>query len=385
MNICDENKCCGCGLCGSICPKDAISMKENKEGFIVPVIDKNKCINCGLCKKMCIMNSDYKFNTPNHCYAAHNTNITEQNRSASGGVFFALAKEFIKEGGYVCGSIMEVQDHDIKIKHIISNKEEDLIKMQGSKYVQSEISHVLNKINELINNGKKVLFCGTPCQNAAVKKKVGENYNLYLVDLICHGVPSEKMFNDYIKINLNKGEKIKQYLFRDKSIKKGFVSKKIIIKKGKEIAKYKPAHLESFYHLFLKSYIYRENCYSCLFAKEERISDITIGDYWGIKDVFKDVLNDDIHTWSCILVNNQHGQDLINSYGINMRLLDSKLSDIAKYNMQLRRPSPCPNERKEIMEQYTNDGYKSVEKFFRNKIGKIKFYGLSLRFYLIKK
>lgn len=359
-------------------------MRENEEGFVIPEIDSSKCINCGLCNKKCIINSKNDSSRAIQCYASRNKNTLDAKRSTSGGIFYALAKSFINKGGLVCGAVMNIENNNIVVKHIISNNEVDLMKMQGSKYVQSDISEALIKCKEMIDKGKKVLFCGTPCQNAAIRAKVGNNEGLYLIDLICHGVPSQKMFNDYIKHTLKNKDVLVEYVFRDKTFKNGYISRKTVLRNNIKKVKYKPSHLDSFYHLFLRSYNHRKGCYTCKFAKPERVSDITIGDFWGIEKVYTDISNKE-NAWSCILVNTSKGKEIIDKYGDNLILKDAKFSDIASSNMQLNCSSNCPKERKEIMDIYSSKGYKYVEKYFKKKIGKVKYYGLSIRFRMLKK
>ena len=394
MNLCNSNNCCGCGLCELVCPKKAIKLKEVEYGFVYPNIDESKCINCGLCKRMCsfqqFLDSDNGLNTPIKCYAAQNSNEEEEKNSASGGVFFAIAKRFIEDGGLVCGAVMDINENKVNVHHIISNKIEDLKRMQGSKYLQSDIIDVINDIDIKIKNGKKILFCGTPCQNATIKQKVENNKNLFLIDIICHGVPSQKMFNDYLNINLRKNDKLCEFVFRDKTFKKGFVARKTIIHKRKKREIYKPAYLSSYYDLFLKSFIYRENCYNCPFAKDKRIADITVGDYWGIekyhcKEEIKDKDTERVRAWSCILVNTEKGKKILQKYAEDLKLILTELENIKSGNGQLNRPSNCNKDiRKNIFSVYSKKGYANIEKIYKKNIGRLKYAILSIRYKLFK-
>lgn len=389
MIICDREKCCGCSLCSTICPKNAIEMIEGDDGFFYPKIDETKCVNCGLCKKMCIMNKQQEKQLPIECYAAHHKEQEIERKSASGGVFFSIATSFLKSGGWVCGAIMKKQKGKMIIKHIVSNNIEDIKKMQGSKYVQSNIQEALSDIKDLENKGEKILFCGTPCQCSAVKSKSGKYKKIYFIDLICHGVPSEKMFNDFLNNKLKTNEEIEEYIFRDKTKRRGYISKKTTKKGTKQKTTYTPAYLESFYQLFLTSKIFRENCYNCQFATSKRISDLTIGDYWGIEEEFKELFKigkmSKEYSWSCILVNNQKGQELIKEYGNDLEIIKSNLESITKYNGQLNCPSKYPKNRNKIFKDYQKFGYEKLEKDFIKNTGLIKYYLLKLRFILLKK
>lgn len=396
MNLCSDNNCCGCGLCASICPKKAIKLKENEDGFIYPYIDDDKCINCGLCKKSCIyqkvLSSDEELKIPIKCYAAQNKNKEEEKKSASGGVFYAIAKKVIENDGYVCGAIMDINSNKVSVHHILSNKIDDIKKMQGSKYVQSNIKNIINEVDNKIKNNNIVLFCGTPCQTAAIRQRVGDNDKLFLIDIICHGVPSQKMFNDYLKLKIKDRDKLCEFIFRDKTKKraKALSYSYSYIHNGKRKSVYRPAHLESYYELFLESLIYRNNCYNCPFAKEKRVSDITIGDYWGIEKYHsKEELEDKdigkMRAWSCILVNTKKGEEMIKKYADNLNLLSTKLEDIKRGNSQLNKPSSCDeNIRKKYISTYNKKGYKYVDKIYKNNVGKLKYIILLMRYKIFK-
>lgn len=184
--IISKSFCTGCGCCCNVCPKNAISMKIDNDGFRYPVIAKEKCVDCGLCKKKCPVFSKTKAKEINECYAAYNKNDEVLMLSSSGGIFYLLALSILKENGIVIGAMFD----NNKLVHMIVDNKKDLVKLMGSKYLQSNMDDIYKKVKIEVQS-RKILFVGTPCQVAGLKSYVGEdNENLICVDLICHGVPS---------------------------------------------------------------------------------------------------------------------------------------------------------------------------------------------------
>ena len=205
INIEKSNKkeCCGCGACISICPKGAIEMQVDEFGNEYPVVDKKKCTDCNLCNKVCAYQNKSVYNIPLMTYASSCKINRLLKKSASGGVFIAIANEFIKNNGIIYGCSMEMEDDIITPKHIRVDDLSNLYKLQGSKYVKSKINCIYKDVRKDLSEGRKVLFSGTPCQVHALlsyleELKVNKD-NLYTIDIICHGTPSTKMFQDYIK------------------------------------------------------------------------------------------------------------------------------------------------------------------------------------------
>lgn len=253
-------------------------MKSNEEGFLVAEIDESVCINCGLCQKRCPQNNMPEKHSPVKVLAVRYKKKMELKDSASGGAFVALAHRVLEENGVVFGA---AYGEDWKVGHIAVRKEEDLYKLQGSKYVQCDTLHTYSEVKTLLSEGKKVLFSGTPCQIGGLRSFLRKDYdNLFTVDLICHGVASPKLFQKYIEwLGKETKGKILYYNFRDKSGGWGLGYKA----KTKTKTKTKTANLDPYYYHFLKGDTYRECCYRCRYCTQERISDITVGDYWGIE------------------------------------------------------------------------------------------------------
>lgn len=273
--------CSGCSLCSKICPKHSITMESDVEGFLQPVINHDTCIDCGLCYKKCPCNAenDLESIAPVY-YTSAISDKTELINSSSGGTFISLAKYVLSQGGYVCGCIY---DCNMKAIHTCTNDLNIVHKMMGSKYVQSEIQSCMDEIKKLLDDGKKVLFTGTACQVAAVKSYIKNKVNLYLVDILCHGVPSPLFFKEYVNFLERKHNgKVLNLEFRYKK-ELGWGSEHRTyyeVKKGDKIKGYIPS-LPAYFCAFFWGLNLRESCYNCKFAGRNRISDITIGDFWG--------------------------------------------------------------------------------------------------------
>lgn len=365
-----ENKteCCGCGACQAICPKNAIEMVEDEYGFIYPRIDESKCVNCNLCKKTCAYMNPRKMNDEKKVYASVSKNDENLKRSASGGVFYELANSIISDGGVVYGCSMEYKNDKLTPKHIRVNNQENLKKLQGSKYVQSECGNIYKLVKADLINGKKVLFSGTPCQIEGVKSflQYKEYENLFLVDIICHGVPSRKMFQDYIEnFEIENNCKVKEFYFRDKDKGWGLFFKVVYEKNEKKEKTVKPSYESSFYQLFLDSSIYRENCYKCPYATENRNSDLTIGDFWGIGQEHPDVDIDSKRGISCIIANSNKGKKIIEKYSVSLYNINSNFEKVARHNHQLSKPSKHTSEREKILELYKNGTYDDVDNYYK--------------------
>lgn len=375
----NPSSCCGCGACLSACPRQAISMQTDSHGCKYPKIDPVKCIDCGLCVRICQYTAPMDGKIPMKTYAAVGSCEDTVMNSASGGVFASLAESFISKGALVAGVVMDCSNSQADVYHLLSGDKSDLCRMQGSKYVQSDAWRSYYEIREALNSGKKVLFSGTPCQVAAVKKITGNPENLMTVDLICHGVPPLQMLNDYLKI-LSKwlrGE-ITAFRFREKFCSKQYTAG-IYVRKGRKTERVLiKSSLLSFYKHFLDGVFHRENCFSCPYAENHRVSDITIGDYWGVEEFHAEELHSGKmprrNDWSCVLVNTEKGERLLQDYGKALMLYPSKLEWVAVNNQQLKRPASKGKKRERLLEMYKKLGYKAVEaEFVRENGGRLRF------------
>lgn len=370
-----KKSCCGCTACESVCPKNAIIMLADEDGFYYPHIDPEKCIDCGLCQKVC----SYQNNLPEHsdkavfAAVAQNTDIST---SASGGLFSSFAISVLKEGGLVYGSAMIYENGKLTVNHIKIENEKDLYLLKGSKYVHSNTQGIYPAVLEDLKSGKTVLFSGTPCQVAGLKGFLQKDYtNLYTIDLICHGVPSEKLFQQYISFEEEKHKsEITSFRFRDKS--QGWKLHGAMILKNGNTVYFEPEE-SSYYQMFLNSYTYRENCYSCPYASDHRPADITIGDYWCVELVHPELMaenNGPIEHKkgvSCLMINNAKGQELLTKFGSGITRWESSYENAAKYNRQLSTPSELKPERDIVLEIARNN-YAAVDKWYRKRLVPIK-------------
>ena len=336
--------CTGCRACEQICGHGAMSMQPNKEGFLESFIDYEKCVDCGLCQLVCPQNTKLHLLKPQKALAARDKNDTELKKSASGGAFAAAARVILSQGGVVVGA---AYNDDMTVSHHIIDRLKDLPQLQSSKYVQSNTTDTFKSVKKLLRDGRTVLYSGTPCQIAGLKGFLRKDYdNLYTMDVICHGVASPKLFVKYLEwLSGKMGGKIIYYDFRDKSTGWGLD----YMTKTKTKTKTMPCSLDPYYHHFLKGDTYRECCYHCLYARQERVSDITIGDYWGIEKEHPSFYS--TKGVSCLLVNTDKGQKLWSMISSEFIFLESTFDKIANANHNLKHPTARPAVRDSIYKQ----------------------------------
>lgn len=292
IKITRPENCCGCSACAQRCPKQCITMEEDPEGFLYPRIDLSKCIDCKLCEKVCPIINPNEDKQPLEVYATINPDEETRKQSSSGGVFTLFATRIIQENGVVFGARF---DENGEVKHDYTETLEGLAVFRGSKYVQSRIGNTYQKAESFLKSGKKVLFSGTPCQIAGLKRFLKKDYdNLITVDFICHGVPSPKIWRNYLKATCNqlaggKDYEIKAINFRnkDKGWKKYNFSLSLNIKDEANGKRYKefcePAGNNAYMKGFLGDLYLRPSCHYCAVKSGKSGSDITIADHWGVQ------------------------------------------------------------------------------------------------------
>lgn len=361
-----KNRCSGCAACLDICPVNAIEMKEDDYGFMFPKINQKKCIDCEQCKNTCPFQNQIALYDALDIKVSQRKNLSRLHKSASGGAFAAYAEEIIKQGGAVIGCKMDNENNAI---HCIVNEFDELETLYGSKYVQSSTEGIFKDTKELLDSNKIVLFSGTPCQVAAIKKFLKKDYdNLITVDIICHGTPSNKMFKDYLDLLMKRKKigKIEKIVFRDKDNGWSYNGKIIANDKNDNTRKYKFSNrIHSYYSLFLDSETYRDVCYECKFACRSRCSDITIGDAWGLKS--NDInFNSDLGT-SLVIINTEKGNELVNKTKDENIFVNANTEQLLMANEPLNSPSKHSKLRTEILNKYKEVGYLGVDKIFIEK------------------
>ncbi len=373
-----DSNCSGCGACENVCPCNALCLLPGKAGFLYPSVDISKCIECKKCIDVCSYKKRIDYISKATVYAAVSQN-TDVRQSSSGGLFSSLATSILNNGGVVYGCTMSREEDGFYPHHIRITREEDLYRLQGSKYVQSEIGLSFRSVLEDLKNEKTVLFSGTPCQVDGLRGYLGKDYStLYTIDNICHGVPNRDLLNRYIHFEeKNRNARIMDFVFRDK--KEGwklYGRMDLDAGKGKNSVFFEPEK-SSYYQLFLDRYTYRENCYTCPFASNNRPGDITMGDFWNIDLVHPELKAEgqsylDWHEGvSVLIVNSDKGLELMDKYGKNMALYPSEYKRVAEYNRQLIQPSQKPMDYDGFRTMMEKD-YSEVDKWYQNKMRPIR-------------
>lgn len=375
ITLTSKTKCTGCGACSNICPKNAIEMQADNEGFLYPVVDETKCVDCGICEKICpVMHPKSKDAEIIAVYGALHKDEKIRIKSSSGGVFTAIAEYILSKNGVVFGAAFS---EDFKsVRHIAVESSERLELLRGSKYVQSDIGGAYKQAKHFLEQGRAVLFTGTPCQIGGLKAYLGKDYEkLYTQDLICHGVPSPAVWKAYAEhLERKYADKLYGVSFRNK--KSGWKTYSVSAVFA-DNAKYEQvASRDEYMRGFLSDIYLRPSCYACNFKGGKGGSDITLADFWGIENVIPD-LNDDKGT-SLVLVNSAKGEHLLNAVTGELMCLAVNAEESVKYNAAYSRLPKCSKSRAVFFKNLERDGVmKCVEKATKKSLvkrisGKVK-------------
>lgn len=308
-----HEECTGCGACYNKCPHNAIRMEYDSEGFLFPVIDDTLCVDCGLCLQSCaVKNPQYNNNSNPECYAMWADDEIRM-VSSSGGMFTVLANYVLEKDGYVCGAAYT--DDYTAVEHIVISDKNDLPRLRGSKYVQSNTLNVYSEIKTLLDENKDVLFSGCPCQVAGLYSYLDKEYpKLITVDIVCHGAPSPVAYKKYLE-NRRNGRVIEKVNFREKDVYGWGTPATICFNDGSVYRN--DCSKDLWYRAFLNGVNTRFCCGECRYASPKRIGDITLGDFWGIKEI--DASLDDNKGTSLVFLNSEKSKTLYHNIKSNLK------------------------------------------------------------------
>ncbi len=362
-----KEKCCGCRACEQICPQKCISMVEDEDGFFYPKIDLAKCIHCNLCQKVCPMiHAQELKNEEPKCYMLIHKKAKVVEKSSSGGAFTALvdsiANRYPKKPIRIYGCYL---DEQFMVKHKGVSKIEDIECFRKSKYVQSNTQDTYSQVKQDLKDEKVVIYVGTPCQIAGLKEftKNIETQNLYLIDLVCHGVPSQKMFTKYIESLGKKYKgKVKDFEFRTRkkiANKIDATAVKFTIQSQKDNkcqTKEEYCFENEYMRVFYQDLLYRPSCLECPFATPKRVSDITIADFWGIEKIHKEMDVD--KGISLVLINSKKAEEIVENLKAHSKIEKADYLVAKQHNHNLQKPSKRNSRQQDFIEvakKYTKE------------------------------
>lgn len=357
-----KQECCGCRACGDSCPHQCISFVTDKEGFYYPSIDGSACVDCGLCSRICPslhphLSSEY----PAATYAAYALDQEKHRAGSSGGLFGIIATSVIEHGGKIWGAAF---DSNLKLCHCSAANIQELGPLMKSKYIQSDTTGVYKTIKQDLHNDITTLFVGTPCQCNALKNYIGgNNENLIVVDLVCHGVPSQDMFDKSIRWFEQKHDcSVSGFKFRykEKRNRSSHIYKIDYSVRGRKKSKIAIYYDFPHYYGFSKYITMRPSCYSCKWAKPYRCSDITIADFWGIEELRPHL--DSKEGVSMVLANTNAGKLLIENIKHHLHIEDAPFDYACKNNGCLQRPTQLKESRMALFGDLQNMNFDEVVK-----------------------
>ncbi len=367
--ITDRAQCSGCGACASLCPKDCITMVPDNEGFLYPKVNKELCINCGLCTKRCpVINKTESQNKEIQSYAARAKDEEILLKSSSGGMFSLFAKSVLSKGGVVFGAAF---CQDFSVKHTFIQSEKELPLLQGSKYVQSQIGESYIQAKAFLEEGRHVLFTGTPCQIGGLYAFLGKDYDTLITqDIICHGIPSPMVWKSYVStLEQEADSKLSSVRFRDKKTGWKNYSLNFSFENGTQ---YSWSHRDdSYFKSFLMNLCLRPSCHQCAFKDKHRQSDITLADFWGIENVCQEL--DHRNGTSFVSINSQKGKEFFTTLSQKTVSKQVDFEKAISFNSSMINSSPQNKNREKFMKTVERYGFISAKKLLQmNFFEKIK-------------
>ena len=365
-----SSQCCGCAACKDRCPVHAIVMADDGEGNRRAIVDNQVCIRCGLCMKTCPQNnSSDAIPYEKKAYVCHYNNKELAIRSSSGGVFIALARYVIGIGGIVYGAAMKYEDGQLLCKHVRINSQKDLPQLQGSKYVQSITDGIYLKVKKDLNDGKTVLFSGTSCQVAALKRFMGNHEKLWTVDLVCHGVPRQKLFRDYLAfLGKNYNCNVTDVAFRSKGIMSHGKEMRFMLtvqckdSKSHYFTKTLYSKKSAYYQLFLHRAGYRDSCYHCVYATKEKPGDITVGDFMPRKQEFIKYGFSSMEHESSVIVHTEQGAAMLEAVKEKLTIVPISMEEMLSHHPNLVSPSVATVSGGKMYRYYLAGGFQKLQK-----------------------
>lgn len=347
ITITDKHNCCGCSACASACPKHCITMQSDNEGFLYPTVDIDKCIDCHLCERICPCINSEQSQNPIVSFGAKSNDDSIRRQSSSGGIFTAIAEGVICKGGVVFGASF---DNEWKVVHTYTETTDGIAAFRGSKYVQSSIGDSYKQVLVFLKAGREVLFSGTPCQVAGLKRFLQKDYdNLLTIEVVCHGVPSPKIWREYLSTLRLKN--IGSISHKDKTT--GWRGYSFTIKDVNQKVVFTEKATENKYMMgFIRNFTLRPSCFSCPAKAGRSHADITLADYWGIEHLLPEL--DDNKGTSFICVNTTKGLALINN--LNIQKIRADFQKTTPYNSCIVESTIEPVDRKQFWKEYEVHG-----------------------------
>ena len=348
-----KEECTGCGACASICPKGAITMQPDAEGFCYPAVDPALCISCDLCEKRCPVGAVHEAHSV-QAFGAQHRDAAVRGASSSGGVFTALARRMVSQGGVVFGAAFDDRLH---VEHIGAMDESEIAGMRGSKYVQSDAADAIANAAALLARGIPVLFTGTPCQIDGLLARVRgkDREKLLTVDFVCHGVPSPGVFASYIEsLERAHGQRVTAYTFRDKRLGWKNFSAVATLEDGTQLSGTQTD--EPFLYGFLQNLYLRPSCTQCTALRgAQHRADLTLADLWGAQDVCPEL--DDDTGLSLVMVNTQKGRQALREVERELTVFPMRTDALLRYNPSIEHTAKAHPKRARFFRMYEKHGF----------------------------
>ena len=362
IGLASKEHCTACGACAFVCPKHCISMQVDKFGRMYPVMDDADCISCKRCQKVCPILSPLDYHRPQKAFAAGMSNEEERRTSASGGVAAEVYREALREGYHIAGA---EQNDDFSVTLQVADAQEAICSFKNSKYVFSSAYTLFPRIKELLNNGEKVVVIGLPCQIAALRRIFRDNDNILLVDVVCHGTtPHDNLMQHIRAVEKEFGQKAVRMSFRDPDTYTYTFTFTLYNAEGKSFYAKRTKDGDAYQFGYHRTVTYRENCYHCHFARDKRISDVTLSDYKGLGKMAP--CSFDATKVSSVLVNTAKGEAFIKKLIENKRIIaeERPIREPIEGDLQLRQPSqkkPARYDFERLIVENNNDFEKTMK------------------------